>query len=259
MDSKILIPINFAYLIGVVLIFGCIRSVSPPAPVFPKPAAEDNSLPGSVVGGNDLLIQYKSLAIKIENSQSIKLSSSSSKDIDFHVFTSSSPFNIQGNIDEKIFLPANLIDSIRKIGFRNVKELPIQRKILLKKEGVFVFFSAFIGFDDNKHVCYGLLFECDNGKNILVIDGNAQEDSLREFLYSMRDDGKEVDLLIEIADRIDSQCSLEKLFQPKRTLILPRSMDLPNGNQLKFDQCTSDIQLFEGKRELLIPSHYYRF
>jgi hypothetical protein len=87
---------------------------------------------------------------------------------------------------------------------------------MLKKTAGFLFVSAAAA-----NGAGAFLLEFDNGRNIFIGNSQVPADSLREFTYSLRDDGREIYLaLFEAAStNYDNVVPIVALLAPKFTVL----------------------------------------
>ncbi|MFN0117440.1 MAG: hypothetical protein ACKVQC_03985 [Elusimicrobiota bacterium] len=148
--------------------------------------------------------------------------------------------------DIKIICPSLLSKSIQEKGFTQVKGLEPSSRLMLKKENHFLFVTALtLSVHGEKQM--GYFFEFDHGRHILISLIPDNTNSFREFTYSLRDDGKELDQVYlldfnELKSTVVSE--LAGLLQPK-ALILIKDPKTPY-NSVQMKQYLKD-QLFEGE------------
>lgn len=127
------------------------------------------------------------------------------------------------NKDLKVIAPAGVDKKIVEAGFANAKGLEKGVRLLLKKEGAFLFVSS----AQKRSEGMSYLLEFDNGRNVYINGDNTDADSLREFVYDLRDDGKEIHVGIFYKGTMDQLTQIIATLQPKTAYILESSVDLP--------------------------------
>lgn len=99
-------------------------------------------------------------------------------------------------------------------GFSQVKGIRDTQKLMLKKEDGFIFANAVgIKTPDNNDA-NGYFLEFDNGRHVLISPDFLNADSYREFVYGIRDDGKEIHLAFLTCEEMGCAEAVA-LLQPK--------------------------------------------
>lgn len=237
----------------------CCRTVPvvPPAPppvTVPSHPALERTYGNVVIGSaGDLAITYKELHLAVDPPASALAGLAST--LDFLLLTGSSgpmvwPSGVRRDL--KILAPARLVAAARQAGFVNAKALEAGQRLLLSKTAGFLFVSAVPS--TNKAAggaVNGYLLEFDNGRNVFISGDVVDEAPLRQFVYDLRDDGKQLHLALVNAGttadgvqrRFDESKAAEiiSLLQPTVAVLIPRGA--LNADQLK--QAFSD-QIFDG-------------
>ncbi|MGH7193767.1 MAG: MBL fold metallo-hydrolase, partial [Candidatus Saccharimonadales bacterium] len=97
--------------------------------------------------------------------------------------------------DIKAIAPPEDAERLRLAGFTGSKGLEPGRRLLLQKNGAYLFVSAIQTRNSvsGEQVNFYLL-EFDNGKNVIITGETIDEDAVRRLVYELRDDGKEIAL-----------------------------------------------------------------
>ena len=97
--------------------------------------------------------------------------------------------------DLKIVATAEGAAAARGAGFINAKALASGSRLMLSKPGVFAFVSAVQSRGPTASATVnGYLLEFDNGRNVFISGDLADLIPVRELVYSLRDDGKQLQL-----------------------------------------------------------------
>lgn len=138
----------------------------------------------------------------------------------------------------KIIASTGEAERIKSDGFTEVKAVTGGQRIMLKKDNSFVFVSASMSQNPlSKRQVNSYLLEFENGRNIFISGEVFTPDALREFLYSLRDDGKEIyaGLFYRQAEqKEETLAQVISLIQPNNALLL--QSDIPG--QTKLDEAT---------------------
>jgi hypothetical protein len=212
-------------------LFGCARVGAPPPvapPVPPPPAAPHfEKTFGSIqpLPNGGLAIQYKKIALLLDPPVA-------QPEVDYVLLTGADSrrwnSSVQVGLRKNVKILASSADApiIQKQGFTQVKASGPGQRLLLKKEDGFLFVSATAG--------QGYFLEFDNGKNIFVAGDVSNPDALREFVYALRDDGREIEIgFFQIGPGTDmaALASTIGLLQPKNAVLLrepgAKTLDLP--------------------------------
>jgi len=174
---------------------GC-RSVPvapPPPPLPPRPTLERTS-GEAVLRAGGVSITYKGLRIAVDLPPDDLTAAAPA--LDFLLVTAT-PRNWGAGVrrDLKIVAPADGAAAARSSGFINAKALASGSCLMLSKPGVFVFVSAVQARNPGlAALVNGYLLEFDNGRNVFISGDLADLIPVREFVYSLRDDGKQLQL-----------------------------------------------------------------
>lgn len=189
----------------------------PPTPPVARPALSKTFGVASNHPSGGLSVTYKDLRIAVNEPDSA---------LDFLLVTAQPkqwPADLRRDI--KIIAPADAADNARKSGFANAKALGPGQRLMLSKTGAFLFVSATqqrnpaTGRLEN-----GYLLEFDNGRNLYVSGAVVAVDPLREFVYGLRDDGKELHLIFVPARASEEARTAElvSLLQPEIAVVVDR-------------------------------------
>lgn len=243
--------------------------VAPPAPppvTVPHPVLEHTY--GNVVIGaaGALMVTYKELRLAVDPSPSALASMAPT--LDFLLLTGSNgpmvwPSGVRRDL--KILAPAPLASAARQAGFVNAKALETGQRLMLSKTNGFLFASAVSSINKAAGgAVNGYLLEFDNGRNVFISGDVVDEAPLREFVYGLRDDGKQLHLAFLNAGkasggaprRLDEAMVAEvvSLLQPRIAVLIPR--ETLNGDQLK--QAFAD-QIVDGGWYVAAPQESVPF
>jgi len=165
----------------------------------------------------------------------------------------------------KVLAPTEAAQALINQGYSNVREMSAGQKLLLKKNGAFLFLTVVETLNSlNKTKVNGYLLEFDNGRNVFISGETSDANSLRSFLYNLRDDGKELHLAFLYGGGIRSEetdalqtadetalAEMASLLQPQiACLIETQSLSIMNFDEKKFRDILKE-QLFFGS--ILIP------
>jgi L-ascorbate metabolism protein UlaG (beta-lactamase superfamily) len=116
-------------------------------------------------------------------------------DADSHHFGASVGTAINRNV--KVLAPAGEAAAVTAAGFSQVRPVGNGQRMLLKKNGAFLFVTALHSKNPGSgREVNGYLLEFDNGRNVFVSGETMDLAALRQFVYSLRDDGREIHLAI---------------------------------------------------------------
>jgi len=139
----------------------------------------------------------------------------------------------------KIISPPQSRGKLNQEGFGNVKGLGSGGRVLLKKEKGYLFVQGVTDQTAPVHT-NGYFLEFDNGRTVYFTGALRKADSLREFLYSLRDDGKEIDMaIIDTKELTNTNQTAESisLLQPKLAVLIgAKSIDREDLDQKLKDQ-----------------------
>lgn len=160
--------------------------------------------------------------------------------------------------DLKFVVSSSALRDIRSLGFGPSQGLESGTRILLKKDGTHVFSSAFRSkAPGGESEANAFLFEFDNGRNILITGERYDMTTLRNYLYSLRDDGKEIHFAFIYASDTANAASIISLFQPRTAFVLP---GLPESKK-RVDEAALrkalESEFFNG--DLVLPEADNRF
>lgn len=186
--------------------------VSPPPPPVEPPVVEKTFGEITYGGLGTLRIQYKSIVVLTDPGVA---SGELKRPLDYLVLTDGRSAALEVRKDLKIVASDQTARAMAQHGFTQAKGLARGKKLLLKKDEDFLFISA-VGPEGS-----GYLLEFDNGRNIFVSGSETKEAVMREFVYGLRDDGKQIDLAF-FSSRVGVEwCGVFiGLFQPQAAYIL---------------------------------------
>jgi len=214
-----------------------------------------------VAKGVPFSIQYKSIHIRIDSVFPIGESQKDKAFADYLILTDLQSHHIdlkaQSSLrrDLKIISPVAAKTELTQWGFSKVKGLEEGQRVLLKKEGAYLFVNA-VSDGNTPSAMNAYLLEFDNGRNLFVSGEVKSADLFREFLYGLRDDGKEIDIafLYHRTQRADETSEGEEnrmsdiisLLQPKIAVVMPSSKSGKIDINLSSLQNKLKDQLFYG-------------
>jgi hypothetical protein len=233
--------LRFSLLIPFVLV-GCMKGPLVKPPVTPEvglpPTLEKTFGEVHVGKGNTLLIRYKDIVLLVDPSEL------PAGDIDYLLLTDGSPSHVTPAVlgglrkNLKTMCPPDVAQTMGKNGFTSVKGMTSSQRVQLKKGDGFLFVSVV----QAKNSATGLLtngyvLEFDSGRNIFISGDIAQIDVLRQFLFSLRDDGKEVHMgfFYDVASSQDAslRAQIISLFQPQVAVVNKSAGDSKLRQELK--------------------------
>jgi hypothetical protein len=204
----------------VLFLSGCARVIAPPpsspAALPPPPAPHFEKTFGSLLAlpNGGLSVQYKTISLLIDPP-------SAPPKVDYVLLTGA---DVQRKCplllstlrkDAKILCAPAAAPVISQAGFTQTKALAAGRRVLLKKQDGFLFASVTAG--------QSYFLEFDNGKNIFFGGDIPSADSVRDFLYSLRDDGRDIEIgFFQIGPSTDEAtlAQIIGLLQPKNAVLL---------------------------------------
>jgi len=229
------------FLALVFVLTSCARVVAPPAPpVAPSPPSSAAPAPhfektfGSLqaLPNGGLSVQYKKISLLIDPV-------AGAPDVDYVLLSGADARRwgsaVQADLRKNVKIlcaPADAA-SVSQNGFAQVKALDAGSRILLKKEDGFLFVSATAG--------QSYFLEFDNGKNIFVGGDIPSADSVRNFLYSLRDDGRSIEIgFFKIGPATDNTtlAQIIGLLQPKNAVLLRE----PNAKTPNLDALREQLK-----------------
>ncbi len=223
----------------------CARVAAPPAPpvappVPPPPAPHFEKTFGSLqaLPNAGLSIQYKKISLLIDPS-------AASPDVDYVLLSGADDrrwsFAVQSGLRKNVKILCSAADApvVSKSGFTQTKAFGRGQRILLKKEDGYLFASVTAG--------QSYFLEFDNGKNIFIAGEIPSADALREFLYSLRDDGRDIEIgFFKLGPAVDETtlAQIIGLLQPKNVVLLHE----PGGKNVNMDTLREQLktEFFEG-------------
>ncbi len=181
--------------VGAALWAGCRTvPVAPPPPPPPTRPALDRTAGEAVLSGGSIAITYKDLRIAVDLSPDALAAAAPT--LDFLLVTSaprSWPAGVRRDL--KIVAPSDVTGAARGAGFANAKALGTGSRLMLSKPGVFVFVTAVQARNPaTAALVNGYLLEFDNGRNVFISGELVDLTAVREFVYGLRDDGKQLQL-----------------------------------------------------------------
>ena len=171
--------------------------VAPPVPIPPPPphpTIEKTFGAVTFPPGGGLSIAFKDLRLAIDPAPETLTAMASG--LDFLLVTAAPPIwpsNIRRDL--KIVCPSDAVAAARAAGLVNAKALGAGQRLMLSKSGVFAFVSAVPARNPaTSSLVNGYLLEFDNGRNVFISGDLVDLAPVREFVYSLRDDGKQLQL-----------------------------------------------------------------
>jgi hypothetical protein len=212
---------------GLLFLAACAAPVKRPA--VPEPAATpapgpektDGQLQTDVYGS--ILIDYKAIRIAVDPSPT---SSWDFSTVNYVLLTEGAPGPFTARTDIKMMAPPPAVAALQRRGFTQVKGVSVGQRLYLKKNEAFLFVSA-VTAGQGEQMKNGYLLEFDNGRNVFIGGRFGSVDPLREFVFSLRDDGKEIYLATVAADSDAVAAQETALLQPRFAFYDPgaRSVD----------------------------------
>ena len=223
-------------------LFGCVttKKVTIPVPPTPEVAVPkfEKTFGEILIGKNaSLVVRYKSMIVLINPDLDVAQSAELLPQTDYLLLSDARPIHFSPSVRAaarnklKIITSATETDALKSEGFSEVKALNAGNRVMLRKNTDFLFVGAVTqkdtvtGRDSSSY-----LLEFDNGRNIFISAENTQADSLREFVYGLRDEGKEVyaGFFIRNTESMDAELAQTiSLIQPKNTVILQSALESP--------------------------------
>lgn len=201
------------------------KAVRPPPPVTEGPSLEKTFGEIRFTGAATQLISYKDIRLLVDPS----FTSASLPALDYLLLTDAEPAHFSAGAraqlrkDLKTLASPTAAPVAREAGFSQVKALSPGQRLLLKKGENFLFVTA-VGGESGRAVS-GYLVEFDNGRNVLITGDRWNADPLREFVYSLRDDGKEIHVLILYSGSRGATenvlAQIIGLIQPQTAIVTP--------------------------------------
>lgn len=197
-------------LVVVALLGGCV-STGVKKPPMPPPTPPPPSLPntfGTITLGNggEVMLRYKTMTLVLN-----AVTVNPQAPFDYLLLSGDTSIPALLRKDQKILLPPEMETATRALGFTEVKALSNGQRLMLKKDGAFLFVSVVHTAGKNAY-----LLEFDAGRNIFLSQGLSDSPSIREFVYALRDDGKEIHLGVFLnAPNTKAAGTLIALMQPQ--------------------------------------------
>ncbi len=227
-------------LIGLLLLAGCAAPLRPPVETVPETVPGLEKTHGEIKTDKDgaLMIEYKTIKILVDPGAS---NAWDSAQIDYLLLTQTPAAALSVRRDLKIMAPPPLLGALQKAGYTQVKSVSSGQRLFLKKDEAFLFAGAATAGQGEK-MKNGYLLEFDNGRNIFVSGRLNSADALREFVFSLRDDGKELHAAVVAADSDVIAVEAIALLQPHFAYYDPA----PRAADRKRLEKTLADQLFSG-------------
>lgn len=223
------------------------RADGPPSPVAPTFGE------AAILEGGGYLVRYKSITVLVDRGRPPRFAPV----IDYLLVTGREEAVervIAGPIrrDVKTIASGPAADRLTDAGFVSVKSLSGGGALLLQKNDDFLFVRTAEGAPGTVY----FFLEFDNGRGVFIAAKPVVSDSSRAFLYSLRDEGKEVHLgLIAVGrDAVSPPVSNEGaaalaallgLFQPKLAVVSFLDGDAPPAFDESFHRALRD-EYFTG-------------
>jgi hypothetical protein len=255
-------------LAALALLAGC-RTVpkAPPAPPLAHPPALEKTF-GSLATNPDggLAILYKDLRIAVD--APARALSATAPSLDFLLLTTAAKaWPPEVRRDLKVLAPADAAEAAKKAGFSNAKGLATGQRLMLSKAGAFLFVSAVQQRNPaTGALVNGYLLEFDNGRNVFLSGDSVDLAPMREFVYGLRDDGKELHLAVVNATKAPAEgralraadealaAELASLLQPRVALIV----DEGGVDAGKLKEAFGS-QIFDGSWRVVSPTETVPF
>lgn len=166
--------------------------------------------------------------------------------------------------DGKMIVPPGVAAVLRADGFSAIKELSTGSRLLLEKNNSHMFVTAVHGKDARRGIsANGYLLEFENGRNIFISGELVDPAAMREFLYGLRDDGKEVHVGIFYGPAQEARktenpspegrlAGIISLFQPRVAALVQFETGSGKLDEKKISMELSE-QLFFGELRVLKP------
>lgn len=185
------------------------------------------------------LIDYKTIRIAVDPTVTSTWDFSR---IDYVLLTGADSNSFTARKDIKIMAPASAVSELQQRGFTQVKGVSTGRRLYLKKDDVFLFAGPVTG-GHGLNMNNGYLLEFDNGRNVYIGGRVSSIDPLREFVFSLRDDGKEIHLAVLRADTDALAAEAAALLQPQFIFYDPgpRHADRKSIDKILAEQLYSGV------------------
>ncbi len=240
-----------SFLTGALLLGACAAPSKPP--VMPTPGPQPAPVPKLEKTHGEIhqdsagawFVSYKTIQMIIDPAESSDTSTA-----DYLLFTESPRALPKARKNIKIMLPLPAVVTLQSQGFTQVKAVSTGQRLYLKKDEAFLFASAVTSADKKN----GYLLEFDNGRNVYISGRLSDLEALRELVFSLRDDGKEIYVAILSADSDARAAEAIALLQPQFSFYDP---DGKSPDRKRMEE-TLSTQLYEGvfsilKRDQSIP------
>lgn len=164
---------------------------------------------------SDLLIGYKDIQISLNKIPSAAVP------VDYLLFSAAvEPAKIETlRKEQKILTPAASVGPLLSLGFRFVKSLVPGRMMQFTKNNAVIFARSAQG-EGGSQGTESYFLEFDNGRNIMFLAEGCKADDLRPFLYSLRDEGKEIHLLFSPVGPSNRLAEIIELLMPQEAVIV---------------------------------------
>jgi hypothetical protein len=202
--------IGSLFLLGLVLT-GCVSTGGKKPSAPPPPPTTPPVLPktfGTITfeTGGAVVIRYKTITL-VMNAVTVNPQSP----FDYLLLTGDAAIPTGLRKDQKILLTPEGETPARALGFNEVKALSNGQRLMLKKDGAFLFVSAVHTPGKNAY-----LLEFDAGRNVFISRGLNDSSSVRDFVYGLRDDGREIHVGLYLdAPDTDTAGKLITFMQPQ--------------------------------------------
>ncbi len=298
--------------LGLVLLLttGCpkvTKVVAPPQPPAPptKPALEKTFGEITYGGLATLFLRYKDITVlidpvfepvgllgrtkarldtlrtpgEIQRTKSPALLLDQLGHIDYLLLTDAQPHHLGSNAksglrkDLKIIATDEVVAVLKSNGFSQSKGLSAVQRIMLKKNDAFLFVNVVQSRNPaSGELVNGYLLEFDNGRNIFISGEIVDEAVLREFVYGLRDDGKQIDLAFIYGGGLrtsgeniwqsaneDTCANFIGLIQPRLAMVLQADgLDVASFDSVLLRTRLQD-QIFSGDLHIPTPGESIPF
>ncbi len=218
------------------------------------------------IGKNgSLLITYKNIMIWVDPNADSATLAAQSQNVDYVLLTdagqrhfgSTAQAAFRKNI--KILASPNEASKVKAAGFTDVKALTAGQRIMLKKNNGSTDAFVFVMCAQNTNPSTQLqvnsyLLEFDNGRNLFVSGELTNADGLREFVYGLRDDGKELYAgIFYLQPDVTAQtiAQIASLVQPKAVILTQTDVSgVAAVDEASFHQALQ-TELYDGPAVIL--------
>ncbi len=231
-------PGRLFFLSGALFLFSCQpKGIRPPPP---EPGAQPLAKTlGDVAiqSASGFSVTYKTLLLSINSLPA------SSTPADYFLFSKSAAIPSLTGVrpSQKIIAPPESLSRLKSQGFTFVKDIAAGRMIQLTKEGSFLFVRAADVTGTGGGTIKSYFLEFDNGRNLLFVADGVRADDLRTFLYALRDEGKEIHMVLIPGSASADAADIIGLFQPHQAVVVDLARESRGDLSVKLKD-----QFFQG-------------